>query len=938
MRKPFSTTASLGLVLAVASFAFASVPITAHAQQPRKVASVEGITEYQFDNGLRLLLFPDPTRPRVTVNLTLFVGSRHEGYGEAGMAHLLEHMLFKGTTTHPNIPGLMKEVGANFNGSTWVDRTNYYETLPAGDQNLEVAIKLEADRLINCPIRPEDLATEFSVVRNEFESGENSPQRVLSQRMQAVAYEWHNYGKSTIGNRADIERVPVDNLRAFYKKYYQPDNAMLVVAGNFKPEKALELVQKYFGPIPKPSRELPRTYTEEPAQDGERGVILRRVGDVGIVAALYHVPAASHPEFPAVQVLASILADEPSGRLYRALVETKKATNTRAGAFAFKDPGLLQMSATVNSKDRATLESVRQLLIDTAESVAKTGVTSEEVSRARTQQLKESELAMTDPNRLAIELSEWAAQGDWRLFFLNRDNMEKVTPEQVKEVAAKYLASSNRTVGMFIPSAAPERTEIPAAPEIAALVKDYKGREDKSSGELLDTNPIALEARVQRPQPIEGVKIALLPKKTRGELVRISLQLHYGNETNLKGLVDAANFLGPLMSRGTKSLNRQQIQDALDQNLAEISVGGGGGGGRGGRGMGGGGSLGTLNVSVQTKRSNLPVVIDLLRQILREPSFPENEFTTMKTQRLAMIEQFRSEPMFLGASKLGRLMSKYPADDVRYAPTLEESIERLKAVTLEQVVKLHRDFLGASHGELAAVGDFDSSELLALLRPVLEGWKSGEAYQRIERPFQGGLEAVREVVLTPDKANAMYLGALAVKMSDADPDYPALVLGNFMLGGGSISSRIADRLRQKDGLSYGAGSSFSAPALDDSGRLMINAIYNPLNESKVIRGVDEELARFVREGVTADELDKARNGLLRQRETGRSSDAALAGMLSSQLEENRTMKFEAEIDARMKSLTVEAVNEAIRKYLDPAKLIVVTAGDFKKVEKTPAKP
>src|SRR5436305_4006793 len=205
------TTAALGLLAPPAWVAAASTA-------PQKVASVEGITEYRFENGLRVLLFPDPSRPKVTVNLTVFVGSRHEGYGETGMAHLLEHMVFKGTPTHPDIPGAMKERGAQFNGSTWVDRTNYFETLPASDDNLEFAIKLEADRMANSPIKAEDLATEFSVVRNEFEMGENSPQNILDQRMKAVAFEWHNYGKSTIGNRTDIQRVPVDNLREFSQR------------------------------------------------------------------------------------------------------------------------------------------------------------------------------------------------------------------------------------------------------------------------------------------------------------------------------------------------------------------------------------------------------------------------------------------------------------------------------------------------------------------------------------------------------------------------------------------------------------------------------------------------------------------------------------------------------------------------------------------------
>ena len=281
---------------------------------PKKVVTIEGITEYQLENGLQVLLFPDQSRPTVTVNLTIFVGSRHEGYGEAGMAHLLEHMLFKGTPTHPDVPKVLQDRGAQFNGTTWVDRTNYYETLPASDENLEFAIALEADRMVNSFIKAEDLASEMTVVRNEFERGENSPTRVLMQRMTAAAYEWHNYGRSTIGNRSDIERVPVPKLRSFYRRHYQPDNAMLVVAGKFDEKKALEMIQKHFGSIPRPDRQIDRTYTEEPAQDGERLVSLRRVGDVGLVGVAYHIPAGAHQEFAAVDVLSYILATEPAGR------------------------------------------------------------------------------------------------------------------------------------------------------------------------------------------------------------------------------------------------------------------------------------------------------------------------------------------------------------------------------------------------------------------------------------------------------------------------------------------------------------------------------------------------------------------------------------------------------------------------------------------------
>src|SRR6185369_17065924 len=574
------------------------------AASPREVASVEGITEYQLDNGLRVLLFPDSSQSKVTVNMTVLVGSRHEGYGETGMAHLLEHMVFKGTPTHPNIAKALNEHGAQWNGSTSNDRVNYYETLAASDENLEFAIRMEADRLVNSVIRREDLDSEMTVVRNEFERGENSPQGVLMKRIEAAAYEWHNYGKTTIGNRSDIERVPVENLRAFYRKFYQPDNVVLVVAGKFDEAKALGWVQKYFGTIPRPERKLDNTWTEEPAQDGERLVSLRRVGDVGAVGVAYHIPAGPHEDTAALQVLANILSTRPSGRLYKALVETKKAAGASAFAGREHDPGLLTGSAEV-PRD-GSLDEVRDLLISTIEEVGTKGVTAEEVNRAKTAILKQRQLAATDTAQIGISLSEWAAQGDWRLYFLHRDRVEKVTTEAVQAVATRYLRRNNRTVGLFIPTEKAERVAIPATPDVNALVSNYQGRAPISEGEAFEATPANVEARVQRQELTEGIKVSLLPKKTRGDEVHLTLTLRYGDENNLKGFESAAGFLPQLMLRGTKKLSYQQLRDELDKLTATLGTGGGGGRGRRGGGGGAAASAGAVSFSIQAKRDTLP--------------------------------------------------------------------------------------------------------------------------------------------------------------------------------------------------------------------------------------------------------------------------------------------------------------------------------------------
>jgi len=903
------------------------LPALAAAEPPKKLASVEGLTEYQFDNGLRALLFPDNSRSKVTVNMTVLVGSRHEGYGETGMAHLLEHMVFKGTPNHPNIPKALQDHGAQFNGSTSADRTNYYETMGDDDENLEFGIGLEADRLVNSYVKREDLDSEMTVVRNEFERGENSPLAVLGKRISAAAYDWHNYGKSTIGNRSDIERVPIENLRAFYRRFYQPDNVVLVVAGRFDEAKALGLIQKHFGAIPRPERKLTATYTEEPAQDGERLVTLRRVGDVAAVGVAYHIPAGPHEDTAALQVLANILTTQPSGRLFKALVESKKAVSVSAYASSEHDPGLMSVDAEV-ARD-GSLEAVRDELIATLEGLGAGGVTEVEVNRAKRQILKARELAAGDTSQIAISLSEWAAQGDWRLYFLHRDQIEQVTVTGVQSAAARYLQRNNRTVGLFIPTAAPDRTSVPATPNLETLVGGYQGRAALAEGESFDASPTNIEARVQRLDLGPGIKATFLPKKTRGEEVHLLLTLRYGDENNLKGYESATGLLPELMLRGTKQLDYQQLRDELDRLKASLTSGAGGGGGRRGRGGGGGsGALGSVTFSIQAKHDTLPAVISLLGQVIREPALPVDQFEILKRERLASLENSRAEPSALAPRLLQREFAPYAKEDIRYVPTIDEAIARLRVLNYEQVAKLYHDYLGAQAGELTVIGDFDSQACLPILRQALDGWTSAQPYARITAPLTSEAAGVERQIKTPDKANATYAAGLLFALRDDDPDYPALVIGNYIFGGGSLSSRLATRVRQKEGLSYSVGASFSASPFDQRASLTISAICNPQNIGRLEKAVQEELDRLLREGVTAEELDQAKEGYLRTQKVARSSETTLAGLLSNFRHLDRSVTYQAELERRIQALTPAQVQTALKRHIDPKKLVIVTAGDF----------
>ncbi|HQR05342.1 MAG TPA: pitrilysin family protein [Gemmatales bacterium] len=906
-------------------------PCWALAQQPTKVTTVEGITEYRLDNGCKVLLYPDNSRSTVTVALTVFVGSRHEGYGETGMAHLLEHMVFKGTPTNKNIPKSLQNHGANFNGTTNVDRTNYFETMPANDENLEFGIQLEADRLVNSLIRREDLMSEFSVVRSEFESGENSPTRVLNQRMMAVAYEWHNYGKSTIGNRTDIERVPVDNLREFYKKFYQPDNCMIVIAGKFDEAKALILVQKYFGSIKKPTRELPKTYTEEPPQDGERLVTLRRVGDVGAIGVLYHIPAGRHADYPALEVMAQTMTAPPSGILYQKLVETKLVTSAGGFAQGLHDPGVIEFSAQV-SKGVET-DKVRDVLLDTIDEVVKNGLSSEDINRTKTRILKNRENASANTSQIAVGLSGWAAQGDWRLYFLHRDRIEKVTEEDVKAVAARYLKRDNRTLGVFIPTKEPQRSTIAAAPAAGEIVEGYKGRAAVAMGEAFNASPSNIDARTKSHDLTGGAKGAVLVKKNKGEQVTAIITIRYGNEENLKGMENAAAMLSPLMMRGTKKMSYQELRDEMDKLGVNIGggFGGGGGGGRRGGGGGGGGSLGSLSITVSARKNTLLPALDLLQQILREPLLPEKEFETMIRGQTSMISGMKDEPQALVANRLSRMLSPYSKDDIRYVPTIEESLERLQHTNIGQVRKLQAEYLGAENATAVVVGDCDEAAVVQRLNELFKDWKASQPYAKITRPQVSSKDAVVEKINTPDKANAVFVAGLELPMRDDDEEYPALMMANYIFGGsGTLSSRLGDRIRQKEGISYGVNSSLVVDPLEKRGSFRITGICNPTNMEKFEKCVREELDRMIKEGISEKELDEARQGWLNAQMARFVQDGAIAGTLGNNIQFKRTMAYYSEQESKVRNLTAPQIGEAFKKYIDPKKLQVVEGGDFNK--------
>lgn len=898
-----------------ASICFTALSSSAFAEQIKKVTSVEGISEYRLDNGLQVLLFPDNTKETVTVNVTYHVGSKHENYGETGMAHLLEHLVFKGTPKHKDIPAELSSHGARPNGTTWTDRTNYFETFAATEENIDWALSMESDRMVNSFIAKKDLDSEMTVVRNEFERGENNPFRITLQRMLGAAYEWHNYGKSTIGSRSDLENVPIDRLQAFYRKYYQPDNATLTVAGKFDADVLLKKINATFGQIAKPTRVIQPLYTQEAAQDGERSVTVRRVGDAQMIGAIYHVPAGSHPDFSAIDVLNEVLSANGAGRLHKALVEKKLASNSFGFNFQWQEPGVAIFMAEV---DKASdLSKTEEALISTLENISSNPITADEVEKAKRTLLKNQKLAFNSSERIAKELSEWLGMGDWRLIFLNRDRIEQVTADEVNRVAKSYITRNNRTLGKYIPAEKAERVEIPQVESVEAMVKDYKGREAVAQGEEFDPSHDNIDSRTAVSKLDTGVKVSLLPKKTRGESVVVRINLQMGDLLSLQGLTAVGDAAGAMLMRGSKKYSREQLKEAFDKLEAQVSIGG---------------SNTYAYVTVNTNRANLNETLKLIGEVLQNPEFSEKEFDLYKSESKVMIEQQLQDPQAIAFREYSRHQSPFPKGHPNYVTTFEEALVELAAVSLAEVKQFHKDFYGTSSMQISVVGDFEEAETTKALDEITANWQSSKRYSRINSPYKK-LSNEAMTFNTPDKENATFVASLSIPIGQNHPDAPALYMGNYMLGGGFLNSRLATRLRQKDGLSYGAGSFLNLSDFEERSSMGAYAICAPQNLAKVEVGFKEEIVRMLKDGFTAEEVTSAKSGLLQGRKVSRSQDRELAGKLNSNLRLDRTMQFSKKYEAQVAKLTADDINKVMRKYLSVEDFAIIKAGDMSKIEK-----
>jgi zinc protease len=556
-------------------------------------------------------------------------------------------------------------------------------------------------------------------------------------------------------------------------------------------------------------------------------------------------------------------------------------------------------------------------MLSVLENIEENAITAEEVERAKRNILKNIGLSFNSSEVIAKTLSEWLAMGDWRLYFLHRDRIEAVTIADVQRVAQTYLTQNNRTTGRFIPTAKPERVEIPQVTSVAAMLEGYEGKAQIAQGENFEPSFDNIDSRTKRLTLTNGAEVALLSKKTRGESVAVNINIDLGDEASLNGLANVSEGVGEMLMRGTTQYNREELKDEFDKLNAQVSFGGWGNG---------------AYARITTTNSNLSDVLTLATSVFKQPRFEEAEFAQFKATRKVDIEQSIQDPQRLAFRAYSKKQNQVAKGHPKYVGTFEESLSALNKLNINDLKSFHKNFYGTNAAKISVVGDFNEQDVTTQLEALYGNWNAKKQYTRIESTYKK-MPVKDENFNTPDKENATFVAAITLPLGENSEDAAALELGNYILGGGFLNSRLATRLRQKDGLSYGAGSFITPSAFDNTTAMGAYAICAPQNLAKVELGFKEEVARVLKDGFTADEVQDAKSGLLQSKRVSRSQDKELAGTLRGQLALNRTMQWNKAFEKRLASLSASDVNKVMNKYIKLEDFSIIKAGDMSKIEK-----
>ncbi len=876
--------------------------------------TLEGVSEYRLPNGMKVVLYPFNDKPDVTLTVVYGVGARDDVPGFTGYAHLLEHMLFKGTPSTPDVAAAFRERGMRWNATTTFDRTAYFATFaPKDPADLDWLIGLEAERMTQATFGQKELDSEMTVVRNEFEIGMSNPRSSLLDALRGTLFHFHPYGRSVIGERNDIERASMTRLRQMYTQFYRPDNATLLIAGRMDVPRVLARVSATFGRIPKPSQPLVRAEFHEPAQLGEREVTVGRVGGTEVLMLGYRTPAARHPDQFALAALSYMLNSNPQGVLFKQFVEPKRVALAGSGADAFHQQGVFVVLAQPNKGQ--SMSALRDELTGVLESKL-----DERLEQSLFDQFKkivaaDQQRVFENPGLVAQLLVESAAQGDWRLWFAGRERLDALTLDDVKRVARTYLTRWNRTTAMYVPQESPRGVAIPSPPSIESLVATIKPRSTLAEGELLEPDPKLLESRTTRLQVRPGLQVATLNKRTRNDNVSLAVVMRFGSPG--EGAKDLyGNRVWQLITQsGTPKRDRTALVRELTELRADLNIVP---------------LANAVRIEFNGPKASVEPAMTIAADLLRNPILSPEAFDRIRQSALSTFDEGLNDPGtridMIYAQVLNQARKAKPLEpDYRYVP--RERRQQLEAMTLDSLRASYARW-GASDVYVVAVGPVDAAALGKAVNDAFVGWRQAAPFSERE-PAHTPIPGQRHHARVKDRPNGLVDATLYLPMNERDAQAWPMQLAAAILGGGAVDSRLGKRLRDSLGASYTVRSGFNAPEKGNRAFLDLQATFPPARADEVLAAIAQEIERVRKDGFTQAELDRFRTELLAALRERRQQDWVLMGGLTQQLTRpGWSWARWAEDDAAIRAVTLDQLNAAMRQYVRWQDFVVVTSGEW----------
>jgi zinc protease len=921
----------INIFVSICSFAFCTlVSAQKNPDKFKKIKELGGIEEYLYQaNGMSILLLQDNASPVATVQIVYRVGSKHEVLGNTGSTHLLEHLMFKGTPTFnkksgSSITDVLQNTGAQMNATTWYDRTNYFETLPS--DKIGLALQIEADRMRNSLLLKEDKEAEMTVVRNEFERGENNPNSLLDKEIWAAAYIAHPYHHSTIGWKSDIEKAPIEVLRNFYNTYYWPDNATLTIIGDFKKENVFELIETYFGKISKAPNVMPQPYTEEPQQYGPRKIVIKKTGELGVVNKSYKIPGALHEDLPALNILAEIIGSGASAILSKTFVDSRMGIYAYANATNFKEVGLFTIG--VGFPTTTKHEDIDLKINEVVAQIQKEGVTQEEVNRVVAKISAQTILARDGSGVIASQLTNAIAAGDWTNYINGVDRLKKVTPDDVLRVAQKYLVEDQSTTGYFIPKQAGSNEAQQKVNPTNFMVEngpfyyrhpehndtDYNTengsyKEPKSTEILSLLNAIEKTSSNYKREKVAGIDVVSV-KTSAKDFVTVAASISLGNFVNETKNPMISSLTASMLSKGTTLNDKFKFSEKLQKLGVNLNVNA---------------STSKINIGFKCLKKDLDQVIVLLAEELRNPLFDAKEFENLKQQFTGNIQQSLNDPGERGEIALSQAI--YTKGNPNYSLSIEEDLANVKNATLEEVKAFHKKYFGTASMHLVIVGDTEGDNLNASLKKSFKNWNNG-VNESLKFDDTEKVPSKTEIVSIPEKPSAeLYIGQYT-GLKRADADYIPFFIANYTLGAG-FAGRLMQTVRDNDGLTYSISSGLGGN-ITTGGYWYVNASFNPTLFQKGLDATMVQVNKWVKEGITTEELENKKTNLVGSFKVGMATTNGMASTILNFIERGLEPSYIEQYPKDIQKVTLKEVNDAIKKYIQLDKMIIVKSGSLDK--------